>query len=342
MNSEKEITIYDIAEKLNLSASTVSRALKGNTVIHESTRQRVCKCAGELGYRSNTFASNLRQKRTHTIGVIVPRLNSNFMSKCLAGMEEVATENGYNLIISQSHESLQKEAENAKTLFNNRVDGLIVSLTVESGKPDHFKPFSEKRVPLVFFDRIPAYNSEACFVTDNMELACDATRHLIDQGCRQLLHITQKSGINVYADRKSGFEKAVKESGISGKTVFIEKMDIDAGRQAANEIMAMKKLPDGIFVSNDAAAIGCMKTLRENGIKIPEQICIVGYNNDPVSTLVTPMLSTVTYPGKEAGARAARYLIDRIEGRKNFSGEKCFIVKSELIVRESSNRKINQ
>jgi LacI family transcriptional regulator len=342
MNVEKEITIYDIAEKLNLSASTVSRALKGNTVIHQSTRERICKCACELGYRSNTFASNLRQKRTHTIGVIVPRLNSNFMSKCLAGMEEVATENGYNLIISQSHESMEKEAENAKTLFNNRVDGLIASLTFEQGEPQHFDRFREKNVPVVFFDRIPAKSNEACFVTDNEQSAYNATLHLVDQGCKNLVHLTQNSEINVYADRKSGFEKAVAESGISGKTIFIEKMDIDSGRQAAIEIMAMKKLPDGIFVSNDAAAIGCMKTLRENGIKIPGQICIVGYNNDPVSTLVTPMLSTVTYPGKEAGARAARYLIDRIEGRKTFSGENCFIVKSELLIRESSNRKTNQ
>ncbi|MBN1927137.1 MAG: substrate-binding domain-containing protein, partial [Prolixibacteraceae bacterium] len=177
-----------------------------------------------------------------------------------------------------------------------------------------------------------------CFVTDNYNSAYHATMHLIEQGCKNLVHLTQNSSINIYSDRKKGFEAAVNASGVKGRTVFLKNLNIDCGQQIAEVILESSKLPDGIFASNDTTAIGCMKTLLRRGIKIPEQICIVGFNNDPSSSLVSPMLSSIDYPGKIAGAKAANYLIGLLEGKAFCSDEKYFTIESKLVIRESSNR----
>jgi len=248
MSFEKEVTIYDIARELNLSASTISRALKGNTVINKKTRDRVVACAESLGYRSNSFASNLRRKRTYTIGVIIPRLDSNFMSSCIAGMEEVASEKGYNLIISQSHESVKKEAENAKTMFNNRVDGVIVSLTIENSQLEYFNRFKDKKIPIVFFDRIPEQTNNCCVLIDNYKAAFQATNHLIEQGCKRLVHLTIDSLSNVYVDRKKGFEDAVKENKCFGEIIYLSSMSLESGHNVVDKLLEKKPVPVGFLL----------------------------------------------------------------------------------------------
>jgi LacI family transcriptional regulator len=338
MSFEKEVTIYDIAKELNLSASTISRALKGNTMINKSTRDRVVACAENFGYRSNSFASNLRRKRTYTLGVIIPRLDSNFMSSCIAGMEEVANGKGYNMIISQSHESVKKEAENAKTMFNNRVDGIIASLTIEESQLEHFNCFRDKKVPVVFFDRIPLQTNSVCVLIDNFKAAYVATTHLIDQGCKHLVHLTIDSMSNVYVDRKKGFESAVKETNCFGEVIYLDSLNMDSGYDVANKIVEMNPLPDGIFVSNDIAAIGCMLEMRSKGIRIPDQISIIGFNNDPISSIVSPQLTTISYPGREAGILAASSLIDFLDGDEEIPISKKLLLETELIIRESTSR----
>jgi LacI family transcriptional regulator len=338
MSFEKEVTIYDIAKELNLSASTISRALKGNTVINKTTRDRVIDCAENLGYRSNSFASNLRRKRTYTIGVIIPRLDSNFMSSSIAGMEEVASEKGYNMIISQSHESVKKEAENARTMFDNRVDGVIVSLTIEDSQLEYFNRFVDKKIPIVFFDRIPRKTGNVCVLIDNYKAAYQATKHLIDNGCRRLIHLTINSLSNVYIDRKKGFERAVKDNGCLGEVIYLETLDLESGRDIVSKILCMVTLPDGIFVSNDVAAVGCLLELKSNGIKIPDQISVIGFNNDPISLIVSPQLTTISYPGREAGILAARCLIDFLDGDRENTNFKRLFLETNLIVRESTNR----
>jgi LacI family transcriptional regulator len=339
MNKSREVTIYDIAKELNLSASTVSRSLKGNTIINKATREKVTACAERMGYRSNAFARNLRKQKTFTIGAIIPRLDSSFMSTCLAGMEEVANNKGYNLIISQSHESIKKEAENAKTMFDNRVDGVIVSLTVQDSDLSYFKRFKDKNVPVVFFDRIPSSTENMCFVVDNYNAAYNIAEHLIVQGCNRLVHLTTDSKSNVYVDRYEGFKQAAIDNGCDVKAFFLDELNIDSGKEGARQILAMDKLPDGIFVSNDMAAIGCMLELKANGIEIPSQIAIVGFNNDVVSTIVSPQLSTVSYPGREAGILAAKCLIGILDGEQEFKLNRKVVLTSELEKRESSLRK---
>lgn len=332
---KKEATIYDIAKKLGLSASTVSRALKNNPIINEETRKKVNDYAQKIGYRSNAFASNLRTKKTNTVGIIVPRLDSNFMSGCLAGMEEVASENGYNLLITQSHESKAKEEANSTVLFNKRVDGLLVSLSKEESDLSYFKRFEDKNVPLVFFDRVPSECPHACFVIDNEQMAYKATKHLIEQGCNKLLHITTKSKLNVYLDRIKGFKRAVSEkSHAKGELLYLDHLNLENGKASADQVIANGT--DGLFVSNDLVAAGCLVELQSKGKKIPDDIAIVGFNNDQVSTLVAPSLSTVRYPGKETGKQAMHALLKIMKGETN--NTYTLKLDTELIIRQSSNR----
>lgn len=336
---KREATIYDIARELNLSASTVSRALKDNPVINKETRRKVQKCAERLGYRSNAFASSLRTRRTNTIGVIVPRLDSNFMSACLAGMEEVTREKGYNMIISQSLESVEKEAQNAAIMFNKRVDGVIASLTVEDRNINHFQCFIDKNVPVVFFDRIPQQTNNACFVIDNFEAAYQATKHLIDQGCKRVMHLTLCSPSNVYTDRIKGYQAAIAESACcSGNVVYLDALNLETGRAFISELLQMQNRPDGLFVANDLTAVGCILGLRENGIRIPDDVALVGFNNDPVATIVSPELTSIAYPGREAGILATKTLIEHLSGEHSIKHTSKVVLNTQLIVRASSRK----
>src|SRR5436190_4650188 len=186
MLKRKEVTIYDLAHKLNISVATVSRALKDDSVVSKKTKKKIADLAEELGYRSNHFARNLRQQQTNTIGVIVHELNSNFITSVLAGIEKVTTEAGYDLIITHSSESFTKEAANAKNLFHKRVDGLIASLSFDTTNLDHFQPFIDKGVPVIFFDRAEEGSNNTIVIIDNRKCGYQATKHLIEQGCKRI------------------------------------------------------------------------------------------------------------------------------------------------------------
>lgn len=338
MSDQKEITIYDLARKLDLSIATVSRALKDDPVVSKKTKKRIADLAQELGYRSNHFARNLRTRRTMTIGVIIPRINSYFMSAVIAGMENIANNEGFNLIISQSSESVEKERSNATTHFNNRVDGLLVSLAYDTGSLAHFEPFFRKKIPLIFFDRVAEHKDCTCILIDNAKAAYEATTHLISLGRRRIVHITAPSKRNVYIDRLKGYKEALTDNHIPLREdyVIVGNLSQEAGSDAAALIRTMSPLPDGVFVANDNCAVGCMVALRQMGIRIPNEIAFVGFNNDPVATVVEPNLTTINYPGYEMGQLAARSLIDHLNGTANIHSTNTILLRSELIVRESS------
>jgi LacI family transcriptional regulator len=259
MPHQKEVTIYDIARQLNISAATVSRGLKDHPAINKATRKKIQDLAKQLGYRSNTFASNLRKKSTNTIGVIVPRLSSYFMSNVLAGMEHIASNEGYNLIISQSLETLKKEMANADTMFNNRVDGLLVSLSGETENLDHFEPFIRKKIPLIFFDRIQEHNQCMGIIIDNYKSGYDATKHLLDNGYRRIMHITGNMISRVYAERLRGYKQALADYKITPdpKLIITKNLNEEAGIEVAEHILKMKHPPDAVFSANDACAVYC-------------------------------------------------------------------------------------
>ena len=339
MPDDKEITIYDIAEHLNISATTVSRGLKDHPAINKNTRKKIFEAARHLGYRSNTFASSLRSKKTHTIGIIVPRLNSYFMSSVLAGMEDAASRENYNLIISQSLERAEKEVANAHTMFNKRVDGLLVSLAYDTGNINHFEAFFKRGVPVIFFDRIYSHSESTSIVIDNYKAAYDITKHLIDNGCRRIMHLGGSMLRNVYSDRLKGYKQALRDHKINfdEKLVLISKLNEEAGAEAAKFIIKMgAKRPDGVFASNDTAAVFCMIKLKEAGIRIPGEVAFAGFNNDPISKIIEPNLTTVNYSGYDVGEAAVTSLINHLNGISNVKTTNTIILRSDLIIRESS------
>jgi LacI family transcriptional regulator len=340
---EKEITIYDIAKEVGVSPTTVSRALNNHPAVHEKTKKKIFDAVLKMGYQSNIFAANLRTKRTNNIGVIVPRLNSNFQSSVLAGMEKAANEAGLNLIISQSLESFKKEKANANTMFNSRVDGLLVSLASDTENIDHYTPFLKKGIPIIFYDRIAEESGCPGIVIDNIRASQKVTEHLIEQGCKKIVHVLGNIKINVYADRLKGYKYALLEHHIpfDPSLVILSDLNEEAGEEIVKKIMEMKPLPDGLFVSNDACAASCVRHLKIAGIKIPEDIAVVGFNNDVISRLVEPNITTVNYPGYEMGELAMKNLIKYLENPEDGILEKTnkITLRSELIIRGSSKRK---
>jgi LacI family transcriptional regulator len=341
MANNKEVTIYDIAKKLNVSPATVSRGLQDHPSISKKTKKKIFDMVAEMGYRTNHFARNLRQQETKTIGVMVHELNSNFITSVLAGIEKVTAEAGYDIIIAHSSESSKKEAANAKNLFNKRVDGLIASLSFDTTNLEHFKPFFEKDVPVLFFDRVEQDGNNTVVVIDNTKCGYIATKHLIEQGCKRVAHITSSLQRNVYSLRFKGYQDALFDNKIpyDESLLIVSDLSEKAGIDAAKQIMKMKPMPDGIFITNDFVAAVCMRTLKEHGIKIPQDIAVVGFNNDAIGKLIEPALTTINYPGIDMGEIAARNLINHLKGISNIHQTNTIIVRSELVVRESSVKK---
>ena len=340
MPNQKEITIYDIAKHLDISATTVSRGLKNHPTINKNTRKRIADAAKELGYRSNTFASSLRSNRTHTIGVIVPRLNSNFMSSVLAGMEDAASRENYNLIITQSLEKREKEKANAHTMYNKRVDGLLISLAYDTENISHLQPFFSKGIPVVFFDRTFNHNESTSILINNFQASYDVTKHLLEQGCKRVMHLGGNMLRDVYSERLKGYKKALQDHKIpfDEKLIYISNLTEEAGTEAAKHILRMKRTtrPDAVFSANDTAAVHCMIHLKSAGIRIPGDIAFAGFNNDPISKVVEPNLTTINYSGYNVGEVAVMNLINHLKGLSNTKATNTIVLRADLIVRESS------
>lgn len=338
MQTGKEVTIYDIAKRLNISPATVSRGLQDHPAISKKTKKKIQEVVNELGYRSNHFARNLRQKQTKTIGVLVHELNSNFITSVLSGIEKVTTEAGYDIIIAHSSESYKKEVANAHNLFHKRVDGLIASLSFDTTNLDHFTPFIDKGVPVIFFDRVEQDGNNPVVIIDNVRCGYIATHHLIEQGCQRIAHLTSSLQRNVYSQRYKGYRDALFDADIpyDESLLLVNDLSEKAGVESALQILDMNPLPDGIFITNDFVAAVCMRTLKEHGINIPGDIAVVGFNNDSIAKLIEPALTTINYPGVDMGEIAARNLINHLQGISNIHQTNTVIVRSDLIIRKSS------
>ena len=267
MSLKKEVTIYDIAKSLKLSASTVSRGLRDHPAIRKETVRRIKEAAQNMGYHQNPFASNLRRNRSNTIGVILPRLDSNFQSSVVAGIEKRVKQYGYNLIISQSRESTEKENVNISTMYNSRVDGLLVSLACDTCNLSHFDLMLRKGIPVVLFDRVKDHPDYQCakVIIDNVKAGFDATNHLIEQGCRRIMFVSDNPACYVYAERYEGYRQALKDHGMTAEKeyIFITRLDEDSGIRTVDRILGMKERPDAIFVANDTSAVSIIVSLKE-------------------------------------------------------------------------------
>jgi LacI family transcriptional regulator len=259
----------------------------------------------------------------------------------LAGIEKIATEARYNLIIVHSAESPDLEAANANNLFHKRVDGVIASLSFETKSLDHFKQFQNKHIPVVFFDRVFENSDSTKVIINNFQAGYDATSHLIQQGCKRIAIITSSLKRNVYAERTRGYKQALLDNHLKydEKLVIIDGIKEEDATRSARRIVAMKHLPDAIFITNDFCAAVVMQILKDEGIRIPQDVAIVGFNNDIIGKVVSPKLTTVNYPGFEMGQVAARTLINHLKGLWDMNLTTTVVVNSELIVRESSKKK---
>lgn len=334
----KKLTIYDLAEKLDFSPGTISRALSDHPAISQKTKGIIQAKAKELGYRSNKFAANLRKQKTNTIGVIVPRLNSHFMSAVLSGVEKVANEAGYSLIISQSLESESKEKINSKVLFNSGVDALLVSLAYDTDSYDHFATFIGRNIPLVFFDRVASLPGCTTILINNEQAGFEATEHLIQQGCQSILYVGGNLKRNVYHDRYEGFKRALKTYSLPFTDDLLVETDLNP-QKAVQVVSYIKSYPgkiDGLFVANDTLAVRCIQELQKAGYHIPVDIKVVGFNNDPISEIISPTLTTIDYPGIKMGILAGQSIISHLEGNLNLQPTDSIVLRHKLIVRESS------
>jgi LacI family transcriptional regulator len=339
MTTNRDVTIYDIARALDISASTVSRGLKNHPHVRKEMKKKILMTARRMGYQQNKFASNLRQKHTSTIGVVIPRLDSYFMSTVISGMEKVANDAGYNLIISQSQESLKNEASSIATLFNSRVDGLLISLSYETGNLEHLNIVFKRGMPVVFFDRICDHPMCKSVVINNFKAGYEATSHLIAQGCRNIIHLGGSMIRNVYADRYNGFKQAMADNGleVGNRSLIVTDLTHKAGIDAVQSLLQQKKMPDGIFAANDTSAVAVVCELKQGGIRIPEDVCVVGFNDDPISRVVEPNLTTIHYPGREMGEISANTLINTLKGQQS-NLLNSIVLSHSLIIRNSSLR----
>jgi LacI family transcriptional regulator len=340
MKGKKEVTIYDIARVLKVSPSTVSRGLKDHPHIRKSTCEKIKAKAHEMGYQPNKFASSLRKQRTETIGVVVPKLKSYFQATVIAGIEKVTNKHGYGLLISQSQESGKQEVSCLTTLYHSRVDGLIISLAYDTKKMNHFKILFKKNIPVIFFDRTSECPGCMSVVIDNFKAGYEITTHLIQQGCRRIAHLGGNLLRNVYSERFGGYKKALADNGIKYEKdlLIISDLNNEAGINAVQKLMKMEDRPDGIFAANDSTAVSAICELQRMGIKVPDDVAVVGFNNEPVSQVVKPNLTTVDYPAIEMGEIAATSLINRLKNSEPFNLDKV-VLKHKLIIRESSTRK---
>lgn len=339
MSKPKEVTIYDIAKKLNISGATVSRGLTNHPAISEKTKKKIQDAALKMGYRTNNFASNLRRQKTNTIGIIIHELNSQFITSVLAGIEKVMAGTGFDLIIGHSSENAEKEIANAHNLFHKRVDGIIASLAYDTTDVKHFEPFIKKHIPIVFFDRVEAASAGNKVVINNFKAGYDATHHLIQQGCKRIAHVTASLTRNVYADRLAGYKDALQKAGLTydEKMVLVNDLSEAAAVKAAKHLLSLSPRPDGVFITNDFCAAVCIKTFKEAGLKVPGDIAVIGFNNDVIGKIVEPSLTTINYPGIEVGEAAAQCLLQQLNGEA--STNDTIYIHSELIVRDSSLKK---
>lgn len=341
MSNQSETTIHDIARKLNLSASTVSRALKDNPVISEPTRILIKRIADEMGYRPNILAANLRTKRTNTIGVIVPLINRHFFSSVISGVEEVAYNQGFAVTISQSNDKIEKEIKIAHALFANRVDGLIASIGMETNTFDHLKLFSERKIPIVFFDRVVEEIAAHKIVVDDYGGGFRATQQLIEQGAKNVAHIGGPLNLKIYENRQKGYCDALKNAGlkVNQSLIINNSLSREEGSKAIRNLMQQEIKPDAVFCANDITALSVIIYLHEIGIRVPEDMVIVGFSNEPFSEVVTPSISTVKQPGFLMGQKAAQLIIQQILHDNDNPSFKTIVMPTELIIRDSSKRK---
>ena len=338
--AKKSITIHDIAKKLNITASTVSRALNDHPLISDQTKKRVKDLAKKLNYQPNTVAANLRKGKANTIGLVIPRINRIFFASIISGIESVLNQAGFNILITQSEEDLEKEKCNIQTLINNRVRGIIISHSKSSKDGKHFQQIIDNDIALVQFDRVYEDINSSIVINDNIAGSYEAVNHLINQGYKKIAYYGGPQFINIYKDRYKGYIDALQENNIllDKSIIFHNVLTKGSGYNTLADMIRKKNSVDAIYATSDYSAIGALLYCKDHGIKIPDEMGIVGFLNEPFCELITPPLTSLNQFGVSMGESAAKLCLEQIKSNeKNVS--KKVIISPQLIIRESSNRK---
>lgn len=314
--SKSENSIVDIARVLGISPATVSRALNNNPRISEATRKRVKETAKEMGYRHNSMASSLRNRRSNIIGLIVPRISMYFHSFFITSLQRQLQAAGYNLMICQSNDSVDLEKELANTLYSARVDALVVSLTLYTKDITHFEGFLQQGIPLVFYDRVPVLGAPAYIIKgDDYRGGLLAGNHLMQAGCVHMAYISGPMSSSIYQERTRGFLDALAKQGMSidEDWVYHHELTVENAWNSLRRLFEGEQLPDGIFAANDTTAIAAVEFARERGIRIPEDLKIIGYSNDPRTAIVTPAITSIEQYPSEMADKVADTLIHALQ-----------------------------
>lgn len=332
---KKYVSLKDLAEELSVSVSTVSRALKDHPDISLEMRQRVKELAEMRHYSPNPLAMGLLKQETRMIGVIVPDIITHFYASIIAGIESVARENGYFVLISSSNESTQKEIESVENLLKARVEGFIVCLSKQTTSYDHFKGLLKRNIPLVFFDRTCLENEVSCVTVDNREASRKVVHHFYQQGYRRVAFISGPDYLNISKERIAGYYDGLNDCNLQIDPELLVKCDLstDSARAAMNRLLSLSNRPDAVYGINDFVVFAAMKEIRKHNLVVPTDIGLVGFTDEFHATVVTPELTSIVHPTFEIGESAARLFIDQT---KRSATPQMIILKTELKVRESS------
>lgn len=335
----KKPTILDIAKELNITFSTVARALNDHPAISIATKKAVRETAIRLNYRQNKIASSLRSGRSNIIGVIVPNLHVSFFSSVVSGIENIMNENGYNILLYQSNESKKHEANGIETFLQSRVDGIISSVTTETSE-DVYNEIKNRNLPLIFFDRELSDLNVSSVLIDDYKGGFIATEHLIQQGYKNILHITAHQDIPIFKERLRGYIDALKHYNLPVKEELIIKGDfsLQFGKDVVKETKLQGMNYDAIFALEDYTAMGAMQALKDLKIKIPDEIGVIGFANEAFGSLVSPTLSTIDQQTAKMGEETARIFLKQLKNENIPYEPERLILEPKLIVRESSNR----
>lgn len=333
------ITIKDIARSLNVSVSTVSRALNNNPDISLETRKKIKEYAKEHKYNPNNWAQLLRSNQSSVIGVIVPELDNFFFASVLAGIEEIAEQHGFNIIICQSHENYEKEIRNVETLIKTRVSGIITSLSKTTFKYDHFQELIDRDIPIVFFDRICTGIDTSKVVVDDYSGTLTATEYLIETGCKRIAFFSAPYHLEISKNRKNGYLDALRRNHITVDERLIYLADTKKlGYTVAMEVLQLENRPDAFMTMNDYTASGIILAAKQLKLRIPEDISICGFSNSKISQDTDPMLTTVDQHPKKVGEEAMELLLEKINSDGQTVVKKNRVIKTDLVVRQSTRQ----
>lgn len=337
---QEVVTIKDIAQNLKLSISTVSRALRGCQDIKEETRRQVLELAAYLNYTPNPIALSLKEKSSKIIGVIVPEIANNFCSATIAGIEDVAYNNGYHVVTFQSHEKYEREVINTQLLASRRMDGLIISFSNETEKYDHIHQLKQKGIPVVMFDRVNDEIETHKVVVNDYSGAYQATEHLIKEGFKEIAHITISKFLSITRNRLNGYKDALKKYSIPLHDEWIVHSNFTTADIDNNirRLFEGKNRPKAILASVERLAIRCLYVLREMGFKIPGDVALVGFSDNPLNSLLTPSLTCVRQPTFDIGQKSAELLIELIENKTIIKSYKTVELETRLDIYQSSKR----